>query len=65
MSLTMTLGGGGYTVTMDGGPQMQYVVTPPATAASAGLKNQFSYDGSFLYICVALNTWMRVAIATW
>lgn len=65
MSLTMTLGGSGYTVTMDGGPQMQYLTTPPATASSAGTKNQFSYDASFLYICVAQNVWMRVAIATW
>ncbi len=65
MSLTMTLGGSGYDVTMDGGPPLQYLATPPATASSPGVKNQFSYDGSFFYICVAADTWLRVAIATW
>lgn len=65
MSLTMTPGVDGYEVTMDGGPQMQYLTTPPATAASAGVKNQFSYDATYLYICVATDTWKRVEILTW
>lgn len=37
MSLPMTPGVDGYEVTMDGGPQMQYLTTPPATAALAGV----------------------------
>lgn len=41
-------------------------VAVPATAASAGVAGQVAYDGGagFFYICVAANTWQRVAIAT-
>jgi len=40
------------------------VTTPPATSASAGTAGQYAYDSSYFYICVATNTWRRVAIAT-
>lgn len=40
-------------------------VTPPATATSAGVAGQVSYDASFFYVCVAPSTWRRVAIAAW
>ena len=40
-------------------------VAAPATAASAGVKGVYAFDSSFLYICVAANTWLRIAIATW
>ena len=36
----------------------------PATAASAGTAGMVAYESGFLYICVATNTWQRVAIAT-
>jgi hypothetical protein len=36
----------------------------PATAASTGRAGQIAYGGGFLYVCVATNTWQRVAIAT-
>ena len=36
----------------------------PATAASAGTAGQMAYQSGFLYVCVATNTWQRVAIAT-
>ena len=36
----------------------------PATATASGSPGQFAYDTSYLYICIATNTWMRVAIAT-
>ena len=39
--------------------------TAPATATSAGTKGQIAYASGFLYVCVATNTWQRVAIATW
>lgn len=37
----------------------------PATSASAGVAGQILFDSSFAYFCVAANTWLRVAIATW
>jgi hypothetical protein len=35
------------------------------SATDPGVAGEFSYDGSFIYVCVATNTWKRVAIATW
>jgi hypothetical protein len=37
----------------------------PASASAAGVAGTLKYDGSFLYVCTATNTWLRVAIATW
>lgn len=39
--------------------------TPPASAASAGMQGEVSWDSNFIYVCIAANTWKRVAIATW
>ncbi len=36
---------------------------PPATA-SPGVPGQIAYDASYVYVCVAANTWKRVAIST-
>lgn len=37
----------------------------PASASAAGVAGTITWDSSFIYICVASNTWKRVAIATW
>tara|TARA_R100000664_G_C2753344_1_gene140737 strand:- start:1543 stop:1785 length:243 start_codon:yes stop_codon:yes gene_type:complete len=37
----------------------------PASAAAAGTPGQIAADASYFYVCVAANTWKRVAIATW
>ena len=37
----------------------------PASAAAAGVAGTITWDSSYLYVCVATNTWKRVAIATW
>ena len=39
--------------------------TVPANASATGTAGQIAYASGFLYICVATNTWQRVAIATW
>jgi len=39
-------------------------VPPPATATSPGTPNQVAFDASFFYICIATNTWKRVALST-
>lgn len=42
-----------------------HVVDVPATTSSTGVVGQAAYESGFLYICVATDTWERVAIATW
>lgn len=37
----------------------------PATAASAGVIGQIAFDATYAYFCYAVNTWRRVAIASW
>ena len=41
------------------------IVPVPATATAPGEVGQIAFDSSYLYICHSLNTWKRVAIATW
>lgn len=35
------------------------------TATSTGTKGHMAYDASYLYICVATNTWIRVPRTAW
>lgn len=37
---------------------------PPALATSVGVPGMITYDASFIYVCIATNTWKRAAIAT-
>lgn len=37
----------------------------PASAAAAGAAGTIAWDADYIYVCVATNTWKRVAIATW
>ena len=37
----------------------------PVSAAASGTAGDLAYDASYIYVCVATNTWKRVAIATW
>ena len=39
--------------------------TAPATSTSTGTTGSIRWDNGFIYVCVATNTWKRVAIATW
>lgn len=40
-------------------------VPVPASSSAAGTAGQMAYDGSYLYLCVAANTWRRTAIDDW
>jgi hypothetical protein len=44
---------------------IQSLNTAPATSNSAGTTGQISIDANFIYVCVATNTWKRVALSTW
>lgn len=37
----------------------------PASAGASGNTGDICWDASYVYICVATNTWKRVAIGTW
>lgn len=37
----------------------------PISATSTGVKGDIRFDSSFLYVCVATNTWKRVGLSTW
>jgi len=37
----------------------------PATSSSTGTTGTIQWDSSYIYVCIAPNTWKRVAIATW
>ncbi len=37
----------------------------PATATDTGVTGTITWDAGFLYVCIATNTWVRVAVATW
>lgn len=37
----------------------------PVTATSAGRKGDNAFDANYFYVCVATNTWKRVALSTW
>ena len=37
----------------------------PASSTATGVVGQKAYDSTYLYVCTATNTWMRVAMSTW
>jgi hypothetical protein len=39
--------------------------TPPASSTATGTAGEVRYDSNYIYVCVATNTWKRVAISTW
>ncbi|WP_368762132.1 hypothetical protein [Klebsiella pneumoniae] len=41
------------------------MVAVPASATASGSPGQWAADASYLYVCVASNTWRRIAIASW
>ncbi|CAB4131065.1 hypothetical protein UFOVP133_42 [uncultured Caudovirales phage] len=37
----------------------------PASATATGIAGTVTWDSSYIYVCVATNTWKRTAITTW
>lgn len=44
---------------------LQISNTVPGTADASGLPGTIRYDSSYIYVCVANNTWKRAALSTW
>lgn len=49
-------------VGVNASPQIQSTI--PSSSSSAGDLGDISFDDNFLYVCVNLNTWRRVALST-
>ena len=63
---------GGDNISIDTSDPLNYVIdnkaditTAPASATDTGATGEIRYTSDFIYICVATNTWKRVAISTW
>lgn len=39
--------------------------TAPSSSSAAGVKGELRFDEEYLYICVELNNWKRVALSSW
>lgn len=39
--------------------------TVPAVANAAGIAGTIRYNDSYIYVCVANNTWKRAELSTW
>lgn len=37
----------------------------PASASADGTTGTIQWDANYIYVCVATDTWKRVAISTW
>lgn len=57
--------GAASTVTGPTGPASVTGPTTPASAGATGTTGTVVWDAGFIYVCVATNTWKRIAIATW
>lgn len=45
--------------------QVSAMNAAPATATASGILGEIRYTSTFIFVCVATNTWRRVAIAAW
>ena len=68
---TISVTGTNFTVSSDGDLTLSgdivKITTPktPASASATGTIGQICWDTSYIYVCVATDTWKRAAIATW
>ena len=47
------------------GPESITGPTTPASAGATGAAGDIVWDADYIYVCVATDTWKRVAISTW
>ena len=57
----VTASSGNFSGSLAGKLQIQSV-TAPANASSTGTAGQIAYDSNYFYVCIATNSWKRVAI---
>jgi len=44
---------------------LDMIIGIPSSCTDKGTKGQFSHDANYLYICIAKDTWKRIAISSW
>lgn len=44
---------------------LQLTSSTPANSSSNGLAGTIRYDSSYIYVCVANNTWKRSTLSSW
>lgn len=59
---TMVVGTGA-TLEIDG--TLTVATSTPASSSATGTTGTIVWDSTYIYVCVATNTWKRVEIATW
>lgn len=52
------------TITTEGAIRIRNAKTP-ASATATGVQGEICWDANYLYVCIATNTWKRVALSTW
>jgi hypothetical protein len=52
-------------VTNSGVPGLVLGTSTPTTSSATGTAGSIAWDSNYIYVCVATNTWKRVAISTW
>lgn len=52
-------------LTVNGNQAIITTSQTPASAGATGTQGTICWDSSYIYICIATNTWKRVAISTW
>lgn len=53
----------GYNVQIDPDGDTSDIVDAPASSTSTGVMGQFAYDSNYFYVCVATNSWKRIALS--
>jgi hypothetical protein len=62
MGMLITDTGGSSSISVDSSIVSTQVLIPPATSAATCTTGQFSIDSNYYYVCIATNTWKRVAL---
>jgi hypothetical protein len=44
---------------------LQLTTLTPANSSANGLAGTIRYDSSYVYVCVANNTWKRASLTSW
>lgn len=65
IQVTSDSGSAGDLFAVDENGQPRWATKTPASASDTGAAGQIAWDGSFIYVCTATNTWERAAIASW
>jgi hypothetical protein len=62
---TWLYGDSSYNVHLKNGHLILTNTHTPASASATGTAGQVAWDADYIYICIATDTWKRVAISTW